>query len=150
MEIKVATIEDLQRISEFERNKKLSSGVDQVKIQLSSWNEPWREESLRFYLDTGWCFVANQGDELAGFILCQPLLFFQSWTQSLWIEYLSGENNEIAAELVDVAWRWARSKHLQMVFFNRKFVDETLLKSQLPNVSEVSMLKLASAKVNEE
>ena len=115
MEIKVATIEDLSSIGEFSRQQLKASGVTDAELMMKSWNEPWRDESLEHYLNTGWCFVARDGDELKGYVLCQPLLFFQSWTQSLWVEYLAADSDKLKNELLDVAWRWAKSKHLQRV-----------------------------------
>jgi hypothetical protein len=63
------------------------------------------------------------------------LLFFEGWTQSLWIEHVSAVRAEDAQEMIDIAYRWARDKHLQKVFFNTQleFIKETnVAQSQEP------------------
>ena len=45
--------------------------------------------------------------------MAQPLVFFRGFTQSLWLESIQFQNYDEALELIDVAYRLAKEKHLQ-------------------------------------
>lgn len=79
------------------------------------WSAPWREESLKHYLPLGWCLGAYRGDELQGFLLAQPFLFWMKNTQTLWVEYATAINKEIEDQLLQAAIGWSKDKHLQRV-----------------------------------
>jgi hypothetical protein len=108
----------------------------------------WRKEALEHYLPLGWSFCKREDDKLIAYILCQPLLFFEGWTQSLWIEHVSAVNPADAQEMIDIAYRWARDKHLQKVFFNTQleFIKETNVAHVLDpiEVGSFSSTKLGS------
>ena len=84
-----------------------------------SWSVKWRREALEHYLKLGWSFIARdeKTKETLGFFLGQPFLFFRGQTQTLWVEHIEAENDEVKHHLVDTAVRVAREKHLQRVLF---------------------------------
>lgn len=113
---RIAQLADVEAVYDFEFKLKLSGIEDEYERQMAVWSSAFRKEALEHYLKTGWSFVAlNKENEIQGFFLGQALLFFDHQTQTLWIEYLSGVNAEIETELVDIAYRLAREKHLQRV-----------------------------------
>lgn len=114
-EIKILTIENLTEILDFEKARLPGEGIEK---EMLAWHAPWRQEALEHYLPKGWSFVKRVDGQIIGYVLCQPLLFFQGWTQSLWIEHVAATNPEIGTEMLEMAYRWARDKHLQKVFFN--------------------------------
>ena len=150
MEIKVATSEDKTAMFELESGKQKASGASEMDLMMQSWDSPWREESLEFYLKSGWCFVALEKSELVGYVLAQPLLFIQASTQSLWIEFVSGRTLAEREELVDVAYRWARSKHLQRVLFNTKHIEDEILKNGFPKSKNLMSSYVNSTKISED
>lgn len=115
--IKVLRDVDVPHILDFERQKLKSRGLSEPEVELNSWESSWRTESLDFYLGSGWSFAKWQGVEgestLLAYFLAQPLLFFRSMTQTLWIERLGYVQLEHAKDLFDVAFRLSREKHLQ-------------------------------------
>lgn len=83
---------------------------------MSSWNARWRGESLDHYLPQGWSFGAfAPAGHLKGFVLAQPILFHRGLTQTLWIECVEAEDQDVARALVDTVSKWARDKHFQCV-----------------------------------
>ncbi len=113
---RIAQLADLEAVYDFEFNLKFSGIEDEYERQMAVWSSAFRKEALEHYLKTGWSFVAlNKENEIQGFFLGQALLFFDHQTQTLWVEYLSGRDTEIQTELVDIAYRLAREKHLQRV-----------------------------------
>src|SRR5262249_55914979 len=92
--------------------------ADETERRLRSWSARWRPEALRHYLPLGWSFVARRHSQTSGYFLAQPLLFFRGQTQTLWVEYLEAEDREAELELIDVAVRVAREKHLQRMLLS--------------------------------
>jgi hypothetical protein len=123
-EIKILTIENLEEITSFEKSRQLGPEFER---EMASWHARWRREALEHYLPLGWSFCKRQNNMLTAYVLCQPLLFFEGWTQSLWIEHVAAQNKVDGYEMLEVAYRWARDKHLQKVFFNTEldFIKET-------------------------
>ncbi len=95
-----------------------------------SWSAPWRSESLEHYAASGWSFAAWDGDKIAGYFLAQPFVFFRGLTQTLWIEHLAAVDSETERELIDLARRYGRDKHLQSVLF----AENSNLKSNLKDL----------------
>lgn len=129
MEIKPLSIEHLELVSAAAKNwakESLDKNADPMALEMLSWSAPWRVESLTHYLNVGWSLGAFKENKLIGFILCQPLLYFTSLTQSLWIEDVDGETTQVAEELMEVAYKWARTKHLQRVYFNENISTKNL------------------------
>ncbi len=120
-EFYVASLEDLDLIYSFAANKLSKLAKDPTAFMFESWTAPWRKESLEHYLKGGWCFIATtliqNKREVSGFFLAQPILFMSRQTQSLWIEMLLGENENVTEFLIEIAVKTAREKHLQRVLF---------------------------------
>lgn len=144
-EVKILAPQDLESILTFEKSKLVGEDFDR---EMASWHARWRRESLEHYLPLGWSFFKREKGELVAYILCQPLLFFEGWTQSLWIEHVSASRAEDAQEMIDIAYRWARDKHLQKVFFNTQldFIKQTNVAPILASieVGSFSSTKLGS------
>lgn len=87
-----------------------------MEAEMHSWSARWRQEALDHYVKQGWSFgrFTNDG-QLAGFLLAQPYLFHRGLTQTLWIEHLEADTPEIARQLLETAFAWARDKHFQCV-----------------------------------
>lgn len=124
MEVKILTPKDVDSVLNFEKSK--LTQTDDFEREMASWHARWRKEALEHYLPLGWSFCKRDKGQIVAYILCQPLLFFEGWTQSLWIEHVSAQNPEDAREMIEIAYRWARDKHLQKVFFNTQleFIKE--------------------------
>ncbi|MBX7230579.1 MAG: hypothetical protein K1X29_00705 [Bdellovibrionales bacterium] len=144
-EMRILQIQDLDLICQFEEAKslKFQRGLEtktasplpaqqdplclariQMEWEMAKWTAPWRQEALRHYLPLGWSFGAFSEDvegkklSLQGYILAQPLLFFQTQTQTLWVEHVSGSSSYILKSLLETVVRWSRDKHLQRVLFS--------------------------------
>lgn len=117
-EFYVASISDLDPIYNFANTTLSKLAKDPIAFMFESWTAPWRKESLEHYLKGGWSFIAtNEKKEVSGFFLAQPILFMARQTQSLWIEMLMGENQNVIEFLAEIAIKTAREKHLQRVLF---------------------------------
>lgn len=86
---------------------------DPADRQIAGWNARWRPEALDHYLALGWSFGSFRGEELTGFILGQPFLFFRGLTQTLWLESVEAVDHATRELLIDCAQKWARDKHMQ-------------------------------------
>lgn len=100
------------------RTLHVDGASDPFEAEMTSWNAPWRKESLEHYLKQGWSLGAwseeeGSGERLIGFSLAQPLLFFNGLTQCLWLEAVIAKDDTIANGLLESSYRWARDKHLQ-------------------------------------
>ncbi|MFN8846985.1 MAG: hypothetical protein ACK5W9_09055 [Bdellovibrionales bacterium] len=123
---RIATIDDLNEISEYEKKKLIETTPDPMERELQSWHAKWRMESLQQHLPLGWSFLARDPDQpspysseglLVGYFLAQPLLFFDGQTQSLWLEHLSYSSLQARDQLCDLSYRLSREKHFQRVYF---------------------------------
>jgi hypothetical protein len=100
---------------------------DEMERQIFSWNARWRKESLEHYIPMGWSFCARRGEELTGYFLAQPFLFFDGQTQTLWIEHLQAKDTVTRDALIELAVKLGREKHLQKVLFpSDEKITETL------------------------
>jgi hypothetical protein len=122
LSFKVISIGDLDQIHSYEVDKLKNIDMHPVEKELLQWSMPWRKESLEHYLKLGWSFSAHSGDKLVGYSLGQPFLFVTADAQTLWVEHVSGDSNEIIEKLVDVSIRWGRDKHFQKVIFKQKLM----------------------------
>ena len=116
-EPKVLVLNDSDLIQNFERSLIESTSGDPIEAEMLTWNASWREESLKHYLPLGWSFGAWVKQELVGYFLAQPLVFSRGLTQTLWVERLQAITPEITSELVEIAYKLSREKHLQKVLF---------------------------------
>lgn len=114
--------EDLEAVLAFAQSRLLIQIEDPMERSFVEWSAPWRTESLRHYLGTGWSFavVENQNtpqEKIVGFALAQPLLFIRSFTQTIWVEHMDQIHDEIGKLLIETLYRWSRDKHMQKLVF---------------------------------
>ena len=128
----------------------LDENLSPVEAEMHSWQQPWRKESLEHYAQLGWSFVAQEGDEVLGYILGQPILFFNNWTQTLWIESLAFVNDSVGFELMDVAIRWSKTKHLQKVLMNTDCPSLSFVEKNFPGFKQKNYLHISTTKMSED
>lgn len=113
---RIAQLDDVAKVYQFAEDKLRVEYPDDMELMMQVWNSRFRKEALEHYLKLGWSFIAyDENQKIHGFFLGQPFLFFQSHTQTLWIEMLTAENFKIEAELAEIAIKLSRDKHLQKV-----------------------------------
>ncbi|MBC7467097.1 MAG: hypothetical protein H7256_14000 [Bdellovibrio sp.] len=113
---RIAQLSDVEAVYNFEMKQKFAADDDEMETMMAVWSSSFRKEALEHYFKLGWSFIgSNSKNEVVGFFMGQPLLFFDAQTQTLWIEYVSAKNLTITTELVDIAYRLAREKHFQRV-----------------------------------
>lgn len=124
--LRAIQLADLEEILHFERTKLEETIADEMERELQSWNSRWRKESLEHFLPMGWSFLARDRSrpssystegQLVGYFLGQPLLFFEGYTQSLWIEHLQCISAESRDQLCELAYKLSREKNFQKVYF---------------------------------
>jgi hypothetical protein len=119
-EMKVLGPQNEAEIESFEREKLKALPGDDFEKEMTTWKARWRKEALAHYLNMGWSFgIWDNNQKLVGYSLGQPLLFFQGFTQALWIEHISSHTPEVHEKLVEISYKWARDKHLQRVVFGK-------------------------------
>lgn len=123
---RVIQTHDLPELFAYEQRKLAEAVPDENERTLQSWQARWRKESLEHYLPMGWSFLARDRDiaseaseegALVGYFVAQPLLFVDGHTQSLWVEHLSYSSLQARDELADLAYKLAREKNFQRVYF---------------------------------
>lgn len=114
---RVLDISEIDHVVALEQKLLAALKIAEHDAMVMSWHAPWRRESLEHYLPKGWCFGAWRGPELVGYFLAQPLIFFRGFTQTLWVEHLTAADESLKLELIDLARRYGRDKHLQSVLF---------------------------------
>ena len=109
--------------------KSTYADLDEMDLMMKVWESRFRKESLEHYLKLGWSFVAydEKTQNICGFFLGQPFLFFQGQTQTLWVERLVAETPEVENQLLEITYKLARDKHFQRVVYDQA-VNEKLLK----------------------
>ncbi len=117
VEFRVLTLSEMPTVLTWEMNKLAVEIKDEMERHFAAWKAKWRGEALEHYIPKGWSVGAWDGNELAGYFLGQPLLFFSGDTQTLWIEHIGAQNSEVQRQLIDIACKYARDKHLQRVLF---------------------------------
>lgn len=136
------TIEDVPDILEFEKSRLPGEGIEK---EMQTWHAVWRQEALEHYARLGWSFIFRTNGKVEGYVLTQPILFFKGWTQALWVEHISATTEELTAALFDIAYRWARDKHFQKVYFSENL--QFLNKEQRPLQNDGALHSVASAKI---
>lgn len=120
MNFRVLVEEDIPIIHKLEKQKYEELYPDETERMLKSWSSKAREESLKHYLPLGWSYGSFDSDgSLVGYFLGQMLLFFDGQTQSLWIEHGLFGSRLCRDQLCELAYKLAREKHLQRVYFPR-------------------------------
>jgi hypothetical protein len=115
----VLSLPDIDEVLEYANERLGESEPNEQERMFKSWQAKWRKEALEHYLKLGWSFIARdeKTNRTVGFFLAQPFLFFRGQTQTLWVEHVEADDDETKRQLVDVAVRVAREKHLQRVLF---------------------------------
>jgi hypothetical protein len=117
---RIAELADVESVFAYESKKTNDPSVGEIENQILIWDSNFRKEALEHYFKMGWSFLAlDEKNQVAGFFMGQPLLFVDKQTQSLWVEYISADSNDIFTELVDIAYRLSREKHFQRVLFSK-------------------------------
>lgn len=117
-DLKILRPEDAEPVLAFARSRLQNAIDDPVELQFAEWSAPWRREALEHYLKSGWSFGAQRGDQLTGFAMAQPFLFFKGMTQTVWVEHLEADDEHSGQALVETLYRWSRDKHIQKLIFN--------------------------------
>lgn len=115
MDLLVLLPDHKEAIMAFAKERLAQREKDPMEREMKSWSARWRAEALDHYLKLGWSYGAFENGRLCGFVLGQPLLFHRGLTQTLWLEHLEAENENISTFLLDCATKWARDKHFQCV-----------------------------------
>lgn len=149
METKLFLADHVEAVHDYEKGK-LPADLKPIQIEMKSWEHPWRIESLNHYSGIGWSFVAFEGDKIVGYILAQPFLFMNNWTQSLWVEYVSSDSPEIRNQLVDVVIRWSKTKHLQKVIMNNRIKELDSIRESFGGFKEGGYIHLSTTKLSED
>ncbi|MCX7977529.1 MAG: hypothetical protein N2578_00845 [Bdellovibrionaceae bacterium] len=123
---RILQLSDADEILDYENKKLAETIADEADRSISSWHAPWRREALEHYLSLGWSFIVRDPEldspyseegRILGYFLCQPILFFQGQTQSLWIEHISFSSLKARDVLCEIAYKLGRDKHIQQVLF---------------------------------
>lgn len=147
LNMKVLGPQNQEEILLFERTLLNESPGDEIEKEMASWKARWRQESLEHYLKLGWSFgIWDSNGKLEAYLLGQPLLFFQSYTQTLWVEYMSVREQESLRSLVEIAYRWARDKHFQRVLFSSAFLNKNIADELSLKTYEEGIYELKSSK----
>jgi hypothetical protein len=115
LDLRILFPADKEALLAFAKRQLAASVEDTMEREMQSWNARWRGEALDHYLTQGWSYGAFVNDELRGFLLGQPLLFYRGLTQTLWVEHVEADSPATTLQLLDAAYKWARDKHLQCV-----------------------------------
>jgi predicted N-acetyltransferase YhbS len=149
MEVKLLLSSDMEAITDYEKSS-MPSHLSPIEIEMNSWDTSWRRESLEHYTNLGWSFVAIENEHVVGYILAQPLLFLNKWTQSLWIEDINYDNEEIGYNLMDVTIRWAKTKHLQKIITNNNSLKILKIQNKFDGFKEQNFSHLSTTKMSED
>ena len=154
--IKVLELSALEAIKDYELKKLRAQYADnpeaQIEAEMASWDAPWRQEALEHYLPMGWSFCFWEKEEvsspLTAYFIAQPLVFYSGWTQSLWVEHMNYNNEDLGHQILDVAYRTARSKHFQKMFVKNldpkiKVFDKWKAKTHSNGVTEFTVAKIS-------
>ena len=147
--VKEHEIDQLFEFAKMLHEKKNSAeGGDPFAAEMASWSAPWRRESLEHYLKLGWSMSAwsEDGETLKGFSLAQPLPFYKGLTQTLWLEHVMAESQEIELGLLEVSYKWARDKHLQNLALNPELTELLQISDYKFDVNSIPAIATAKLK----
>lgn len=154
--LRVIEAHEADELLDFEMKKLSETIADEMERQIFAWNSRWRKESLMHYLPMGWSFLArdrslkssySQEGALVGYFLAQPLLFFDGFTQNLWVEHIQFNTLEARDSLADLAYRLSREKHFQKVFFPNQSSIMNAIRSFKPESWGQETLVIKTAKL---
>jgi hypothetical protein len=144
----VLSAPDIEEVFNYASARLALSEPNEQDRMFKSWAAKWRREALEHYLKLGWSFIARdeQTKRTVGFFLGQPFLFFRGQTQTLWVEHIEADNDEVKHQLVDTAVRVAREKHLQRVLFAEAGDKTDALKNWNPKRLEDEIVVVKTTK----
>ncbi len=152
--LQVIDTKDIEEIIAFEERKLQESISNPFDQKMAAWNARWRRESLEHYIPLGWSFLArdkesssvNADGTLVGYILCQPMVFVDGQTQSLWVEHIQYASLQARDELCDLAVRLSKEKHFQKVIFPSVGSISNAIKSYGADTWTPQMLQVKTTK----
>ena len=144
----VLSAPDIEEIFNYASARLAQSEPNEHDRMFKSWSAKWRREALEHYLKLGWSFIARDehSKRTLGFFLGQPFLFFRGQTQTLWVEHIEADSDEVKHHLVDTAVRVAREKHLQRVIFADAGDKADALKNWNPECLEDDIVVVKTTK----
>ena len=147
----VLSAPDLDEVYAYASGRLAKSEPNEQDRMFKSWSAKWRKEALEHYLKLGWSFIARDeqtktalsGGTVVGYFLAQPFLFFRGQTQTLWVEHIEADDSAIQQDLVDIAVKVAREKHLQRVLFAEASALSKELEAWRPELleSDIAVVK---------
>ena len=141
--LQIIQVSDMDDIINFEQKLLAVEIPDEMERTIHSWHCRWRQESLNHYLPMGWSFLArNDQKQLVGYFIAQPLLFFDGFTQSLWVEHIQAIDHSIRDQLCEVAYKLSKEKHFQEVYFP-KGIKPAYSEAWAPEVSSAWTAKVS-------
>ncbi len=118
LNLRIIQPSEIDDILAFEQKRLQETIPNEADRTFALWHSRSRKESLEHYLPMGWSFLARDNDDqLVGYFVAQPLLFFDGQTQSLWVEHLQSSSLQARDALTDLAYRLSREKHFQRVYY---------------------------------
>lgn len=144
----VLSLPDIDEVFNYASERLTKSEPNEHDRMFKSWSVKWRREALEHYLKLGWSFIARdeQTKRTVGFFLGQPFLFFRGQTQTLWVEHIEADDENVKHQLVDTAVRVAREKHLQRVIFAEAADKADALKNWNPERLEDDIVVVKTTK----
>lgn len=148
LEIRILLQTDQDALMAYARHRLEQTETEPMDIEMKTWVARWRGESCAYYLPQGWSFGVFDGkNQMKGFLLGQPLIFFRGLTQTLWIEELMFDSPEGGELLLETAYKWARDKHLQCVLLENRAERKALVEQwKHAHQNEEPMIELRSSK----
>jgi len=150
IEYKVLQLADIEEVLAFEEAILSRTDMDENEKMMSKWSSHWRQEALEHYFPLGWSMGAWAGREndrkLLGYFMAQALLFFQGKTQVLWVEHVQSTEENLRHDLIDIAYRMSREKHLQSIIFSNHLEDDTAFSSYKRKNAQHRMLEVPTTK----
>jgi hypothetical protein len=139
---------DIDEVFNYANERLTQHEPNEHERMFKSWSVKWRREALEHYLKLGWSFIARDANtnKTVGFFLGQPFLFFRGQTQTLWVEHIEADNDDVKHQLVDTAVRIAREKHLQRVIFAEPNELREALKNWNPEPLEQDIVVVKTTK----
>lgn len=120
IQYRIAQLADLEVIYQFAEGLLKKTIPNDTERMMKIWDSRFRKEALEHYLKLGWSFIGcDEHQNIQGYFLGQPLLFFEGQTQTLWVEDVQAQTHEVQAELLEIAYRLSRDKHFQKVILPR-------------------------------
>jgi len=115
---KVIELSDVETLLSYEDRRLSELFPNPEERMFHQWESRGRKEFLEHYASLGWSFkVEIEPDIILGYLLAQPILFFAGQPQTLWVESLQASSLEARDLLTDLAYRMAKEKHFQGVYY---------------------------------